>query len=65
MADKLLAYDDLSYAQKKYVQFCVAEHSDEIPLLRACPPTGELGRIATASVAERGNSIVREPVVLD
>jgi hypothetical protein len=34
-------------------------------LIRACPPTGELGRIATASVVERGNSIALECVVLD
>lgn len=37
VAGKLLTYEDLSYAQKKYVQFCVAEHTNEIPLLPIFP----------------------------
>ena len=34
---KPLAYDELDYARKKYVQFCLAEHNEDLPLLPVFP----------------------------
>ena len=35
--DVPLAYDELNYAKKKYVQFCLAEHNDDLPLFPILP----------------------------
>ena len=35
--DERLTYGDLTYAQKKYIQFCVAEHTEALPLLPIFP----------------------------
>ena len=35
--DVPLAYDELNYAKKKYVQFCLAGHNDDLPLFPILP----------------------------
>ena len=37
LSDRPLAYEELDYARKKYVQFCLAEHEEHLPLLPIHP----------------------------